>query len=230
MSTIRRNSRSDKTPTKAIEQLNKDELEEEKDRCTAMLNSIAHSLPDKGEKLKNKLDQINKLLQTEEVVCKGVRDLSLEDSTRLNIRKKSIADANAEARKINQSNTNLLKASSSTKNPNDTKVKVQMMTIDEALQLQKNQIEEEKNAALRRKLNQIKTKKPGHPNMEDDISLAMDKLNIDKNNNDDSLDQYSDDEDEDSEEDDDDFGRLDSAYEDDDGDRSSIDEEEYQER
>ncbi|CAO3618689.1 unnamed protein product [Cunninghamella echinulata] len=144
MSTMRRNSRSDKTPTKAIEQLNKDELEEEKERCTAMLNSIANSLPDKGEKLKNKLDQINKLLQTEEVVCKGVRDLSLEDNSRLNIRKKSIANANAEARKMNESNTNLLKASSSTKNSNDTKVKVQMMTIDEALQLQKNQIEEEK--------------------------------------------------------------------------------------
>lgn len=71
------------------------------------------TLPDKGSKLKEKLALIDTLLNssndTPETVTEEVSKLSLENNSRPNIRKKSVADANLEACRINLS-SNLLQA------------------------------------------------------------------------------------------------------------------------
>ncbi|CAO3626943.1 unnamed protein product [Cunninghamella blakesleeana] len=251
VNTQRRNSNIQKTSINTVNDLymlNKEELEEEEKRLDTILNNntLINSLPDKGKKLEFKKEVIvgllNKLSSPEEKVTSGVQSLTLEENHRPNIRKKSIADANAEARRINKS-SHLLQAGPPLKNDSfDNKAKVKMMSLEESMELQKNIREELQKDSLQRKLNSIKQKKPTTTSdMDtDDISLAMNKLNIGQNSNSSKkggLDQYSDDSDDDSDEDDDDeeeedFDRLDSAYDDeeDDDDRSSVDEENFQER
>jgi hypothetical protein len=77
------------------------------------------TLPDKGSKLKEKLALIDSILnssnETPDAVTEEVSKLSLESNNRPNIRKKSVADANLEACRINLS-SNLLQAHNTTHN------------------------------------------------------------------------------------------------------------------
>ncbi|KAI8339931.1 hypothetical protein BC941DRAFT_237113 [Chlamydoabsidia padenii] len=160
-----------------IQSLSKPDLLDLRAKTQSTLNNstIVTTLPDKGSRLKEKLKMIDTLLNacndTPETVIEEVSKLSLENSNKPNIRKKSVADANLEASRVNLS-SNLLQAhaiqtpsidKTTSAGGNNTfkderqQAKVRMISLDESVRLQDNQRDRIKEEGFNKQLRNLKS-------------------------------------------------------------------------
>ncbi|KAI8081501.1 uncharacterized protein BX664DRAFT_340542 [Halteromyces radiatus] len=237
--------------TRPIDTLSESDLLDLRSKTKSMLDNstIVATLPDKGSKLKEKINTIDNLLasrkDTPDTVTEKVSKLSLENNNRPNIRKKSVADANLEACRINLSSNMLRAHVGGTSHQNDSntgekdtgtssvkeyddgqQAKVRMISLEESVRLQNYQRDRLKEEGYRKQLEKLNKSIHQDRSITDDISTTMNRLQLDSTPrvyrpaDDNTDDDEGSDEDENS---DNDFG-LDSAYEEDD---SSIQDEEY---
>ncbi|KAI8381294.1 uncharacterized protein BYT42DRAFT_300294 [Radiomyces spectabilis] len=129
---------SSSSPARPLEDLNRTELAELRDRNRRMLDnpSLLQTLPDKGAKLKDVNARIEKLLST---------DANEDEYQRPDIRQKTVDSANAKAKQLDsglhtQSSTSTKETSEGSTGQQQTRVR--MMGLDESVRLQELQLQQ----------------------------------------------------------------------------------------
>ncbi|KAG0172647.1 hypothetical protein DFQ28_003099 [Apophysomyces sp. BC1034] len=227
--------------TRKLDTMPRSELEDLRERNEKMLGNLQliGTLPDKGAKLKDTVQQINVLLgdmpdtsvmsEEERSITRRVSDLKL-DPTRIDVRKQSVELANAKAQANDYVTSGMLRINPASQEmqvdkPTQQQARVCMMSLDESLKLQESQLQSIKAEKLKRQLDAMTPRRKSE-SLADDLSLTMSRMQLDPEIR--QPKPQDDDSDEDSDDGDDDGSDLndeDYLYEDDEG----FEEEEYME-
>ncbi|KAI8978092.1 hypothetical protein BDB01DRAFT_852632 [Pilobolus umbonatus] len=164
--------------TRPLKDMTVDELTQLKERTSHMLYSTSVKLPDGGNKLRMKIREIEKVIAEKEGMTQRMKNISLVDFKRPNVREETIQLSNQlvdEGMKPH----NLLKAA------NKSTSGARMMSLEESVQLQAKQQREIKEANVRKRMESMSLK--------DDLSLTLEQLNLETCSNGEPNEEPSDD-------------------------------------
>ncbi|KAF7720727.1 hypothetical protein EC973_006237 [Apophysomyces ossiformis] len=185
------------TLTRKLDTLSRSELEDLRERNEKMLSNpqLVSTLPDKGIKLKDTVQQINELLgdtadcsstaisEEEKSITRRVSDLKL-DPTRVNVRKQSVELANAKAQGNDYTSPAMLQISPAKREmqidkPAQHQAKVCMISLEESLELQESQMQSIKAEKLKRQMDNVKSRTTISESLADDLSITMSRMQLD---------------------------------------------------
>ncbi|KAI7849302.1 hypothetical protein BDC45DRAFT_278010 [Circinella umbellata] len=142
--------------TRKLDTMSRQELIDLRERNEKLLNNpgLMTTLPDKGEKLKKSIEQIDELLRKQDI-ADGMLGLSVSPPSSDTIRKRSVDQAMELADNATNSTSSLLATKTTEFQP-----KTRMMSMDESMKLQEAQQQQVKDEKIKRQLQALKPKAP----------------------------------------------------------------------